>query len=546
MKNRPCPTCRSNGGDKTGDHLFLLKSGEAWHCTRCGHTEQVESNKIEEESPITNKLTIESIGELSTVPYRDVDVDILEAAGVKMALSPSNRQPTDVFYPMVATSGELVAYKQRVLPKKGFYTTGSVKDIPLQFFGQSEIGTGGKFLIVVEGEDDVLSARDMLKQLGKSYNVVGLHSAAWAETTCRNNISFLESFDTVVFATDQDQAGQNAAAVMSGILSPGKSKIASWKGHKDACDMHKAGKFKEFLDALWKAKVYTPRGIVAAGDFKDKWLSTPPRESLPLPDCFSELQEMIGGIGIGEVTLVTGGTGSGKSQMFDQASAFWLKNNYRVGKLAMEHNVQRSVDNTLSVMMERNLKKYRDEYSKEELGAIYDEAFANNAYNIIDHSYDDATDESLIDKVRQLAITSKCDVIIVDHLSAILYEDSADSGTSREDRVVRDLVKIANQCGVAIVLVAHPRKTSTGTKSVESGAFLSLDDLKGSSGIKQQPDVIISAVRDITAEDPKERTLTQYHVLKNRYHSTTGPAGKTTFNIDTANYEAYVEPQGEF
>lgn len=848
--NKPCPQCRSMGRDKTGDHLFLLKSGEAWHCTRCKYTVPVDGAHSTEETKIS-QLTIEDVKNLQTTDYRDIDTTILASAGVVMGMSTSNRnEVSDVFYPMYNTDNELVAYKQRHLPKQ-FFTVGSVKDQQLQFFGQSAIGAGGRLLVVVEGEDDVLAARDILKSLGKSYNVVGLHSAAWAERTARDNISFLESFETVIFACDQDAPGMQAAIAMSGLLTGGKSKIARWTDAKDVCDLMADGRHKDFLSALWTSKVYVPKGIVAAGDYKSQWLERPPRVSLPLPECFADIDAMIDGVGKGELLIATGGTGcvpaytefftgtgwkpiseysvgdkvlqynedgsaslvdplayvkietsdpfnrfkntsvdmelsdehrmvfisrktgkllsksaqqvvettettergyrsggvlstmsttgtvdefderllrlkvavladgshhglkvrinlkksrkkdrlrkllqgldysevakdngysvftfnqsivdksfpdswwsfsrkplsviadeayhwdgsvktqefftkdsrmfdmmqwvftctastrvssyvydrgdgpeytlrvsrndsklscighhtnkrmvvtkvdpvdgykycfnvpssmlilrnnnyifvtgnSGKSQMFDECTGFWLEQGYRVGKLAMEHSVARSIDNTLSVMMGSNLKKYRDDYTPEQLDQAYEHHLGDNRYFLIDHSYDDADDKSILEKTRSLAVTNQCDVIIVDHLNAMLYEDSDDSGTTREDRVVRDLVKLANQCDVAIVLIAHPRKTTSGSKSVEQGAVLVLDDLKGSSGIKQQPDVIIAAARDITAEDPTERRKTEYRVLKNRYHSDTGPAGATLFNTDTARYEAY---QGEF
>ena len=146
-------------------------------CTRCGYKELLNIPEETEERTIS-QLTIEQVEQFPTVQYRDIDVSILKAAGVKTEVSTTNREVTGVFYPRYTTDGELVAYKQRVFPKN-FYSVGAtLKDLKLMFFGQMQVGSG-KLLIVVEGEDDVLMARQMLKDSGKWYNVVGLHSATY-------------------------------------------------------------------------------------------------------------------------------------------------------------------------------------------------------------------------------------------------------------------------------------------------------------------------------------------------------------------------------
>ena len=47
--NTACPSCRSLGRDKTGDHLVLFKNdeGEQWgKCGRCGHYEVFEKGHV--------------------------------------------------------------------------------------------------------------------------------------------------------------------------------------------------------------------------------------------------------------------------------------------------------------------------------------------------------------------------------------------------------------------------------------------------------------------------------------------------------------------
>jgi twinkle protein len=277
----------------------------------------------------------------------------------------------------------------------------------------------------------------------------------------------------------------------------------------------------------------------------DDWMSKPPRVSFSLAPCFADLEAATKGTGEGEVWIWTGGTGGGKSQIQDQNIVHWATSGIRVGFIKMEHTDSVNIQALLSVYLQANLKmdEVRSQFSPEELRKAYVDLFGSNMIYMIDHSHEDGSDSSLIDRIRQLAVGYKCKVIVIDHLNAVLYEDSDSEGDEnrRTDRLLRTLAKLAAQYAVSIHIVAHPRKGTSGSKSAENGGSISLDDLKGSSGIKQIPDTVIYAQRDSQNPDPVIRVQAKLVLLKNRWMGETGDMDVVSFDNSKSTYTKIVE-----
>lgn len=537
-----CPQCREAGGDKSGNHLMVFENGNKF-CNRCQYKEtDGTSTSNKGQLMPNNQLTVEAIKEYSTREYRDIDQAILEEAGVKTGISTTTGDVEDVFYPVYHTDGTLLGYKQRHLPKQ-FYTIGNLRDKPKQLFGQPTVGEGGKLLVIVEGEDDTLTGRQILRDLGKGYNIVGIpFGAAHAEAVARDNINWLESFETVIIVPDQDEPGMDAAKAIASVLTPGKVKFGK-HSEKDVCDLYKEGKSKEFLNAIWRAKVYTPKGIIAAGDREEEFFASKgSKTTYYYPEMFPELNKMSDGFRGGELVLWTAGTGAGKSQIVDQCLEYWLTQGLRVGAIKMEHNVDRNLENLLSVHIGVNLKipELAAQISEDELREHYRNFYGDNRFLLIDHSVEG--ESSILETIRYLAVAQHCKIIVIDHLHAIMYETSDENENQRMDSILRSLWKMAQQYDIAIHCIAHPRKSGSGAKSAEAGGFISLDDLKGSSALKQVPDGVISALRDSSAEDEHERRTAHIHMLKNRWMGHTGPADSIIFDVNTTNYTR-VEPE---
>ena len=61
----PCPECRRNGRDRTGNHLILFEDGGA-HCNRCGYKEPPTS---EPRSPVPPPSSIKVVSSTEAVSW---------------------------------------------------------------------------------------------------------------------------------------------------------------------------------------------------------------------------------------------------------------------------------------------------------------------------------------------------------------------------------------------------------------------------------------------------------------------------------------------
>ena len=125
-----------------------------------------------------------------------------------------------------------MAAKVREVKTKNFYCTGTMSN-EVGFFGQHQCGTN-KYITLCEGELDAASVYEMT---GKKWDVVSLRSGASnAAKEVKEQLEWLESYETVVLCFDADKPGQDAVDQVKDLFSPNKLKIVKLP-LKDASEM---------------------------------------------------------------------------------------------------------------------------------------------------------------------------------------------------------------------------------------------------------------------------------------------------------------------
>ena len=209
--------------------------------------------------------------------------------------------------------GLVIAQKVRT-PDKTFSTTGEFNEAVL--FGQNLWQTGGKKLVITEGEIDCLSVS---QAQGNKWPTVSIpNGAQGAVNAIKKNLEWVTSFDEVVLMFDMDEPGQEAALKVAEILPPGKAKIATLP-EKDANELLKQGKSAEIVAAMWGARAYRPDGLVSIDDILDD-VEKP--VEMGLPWWIEELTKLTYGRRLGEVYGLGAGTGVGKTDFLTQQIAY--------------------------------------------------------------------------------------------------------------------------------------------------------------------------------------------------------------------------------
>ena len=253
-RHQPCDDCGSS------DALAVYDDGHTY-CFSCEkHTPPPRGQKMEAQIVNFDRTTSTGIGDVLNyrsypITSRGIGQDVVDHFGVKMEVN-EDGIPAAHYYPYTK-SGVVAAYKKRELPKN-FSTVGDFKGIEL--FGQAQ-ASGGKYLVITEGELDCLVvAQAMKEQYNQYYSVVSIPSASHTKVILENR-EFVKQYKEVVLMFDQDEAGKKAAEQAAKIIGYGTTKVAKYSV-KDPCELYAEGGKSAVLNAIWNAQTYNPAGIL--------------------------------------------------------------------------------------------------------------------------------------------------------------------------------------------------------------------------------------------------------------------------------------------
>jgi len=426
-------------------------------------------------------------------------------------------------------SGQIVAQHIR-FPGKDFAWRGKAKGV--QLFGQHIWRDHRKRVIVTEGEIDCMSISQLQ---GNKYPTVSLPSgAAGGKRAFKDNLEWLETFDSVIICFDMDEAGQKAAKECALTLTPGRAKIMHLP-LKDANEMLLAKRGKELLDAMWEAKPYRPDGIVNGSELKERIKKKPtPGFSLPYP----ELQTLTLGVRPGEIWMFTAGSGIGKSTLVQElAYHLAMTHGQTVGVLALEENVERTGKRYVGIHMNKPIHISHDDVTDEEIDAAFDATLGTERWWLYEH-FGSSEIDNLLSKIRYMIVGLGCKFIILDHISIIVSDSDANDDDERKtiDKLMTKLRSLVEETGAGCLAIVHLKRPQGKGKSWNEGRIPTLTDLRGSGGLEQISDIVIAGYRD--QSDDNEQDVMGLRVLKNRPIGKTGDAGKARYYHDTGRLQA--------
>ena len=520
-----CPQC---GGS---DPVSLNEDGSA-KCFSC-ETYFLNYNKALEGEIVTEKETDTTAlhgGDYVALTDRRISEATAKKYGVKSVLS-SNGEIVQHHYPFY-NKHELSATKTRYVRDKNFSVSGSFTGTGL--FGEQLFQSGGKAITLTEGECDAMASYELMGSKWASVSIKRGSSGAVKDV--KESLEFLESFDSVVFCFDNDKQGIKAAKKVAMLFQPSKAKIMSLpNGYKAANDMLRQNKHKEFIEAWWSAKIYTPSGVINVSEAKADFFDREKKESVLYP--WKELNEKLYGLRQGELVTLTGGTGLGKSSVTRELEHWLIKETTdNVGIISLEEDWRRTVDGILSI--EANARLYidqvREQFTPEEIdnffNILYDGENENRVW-IHAHFGTNSIDE-IFNKIRFMIIACDCKWVVVDHLHMLVSAIAEGDERRTIDNIMTRLRSIVEETGAGLILVSHLRRVD-GNKGHENGIEVSLSHLRGSQSIAQLSDCVIGLERNQQAEDIDEANTTRLRILKSRYTGEVGLAGRLFYERET-------------
>lgn len=537
----PCPSCGSD------DNLARYSDGHAY-CfgATCDHYEPPEGRERETRpaapsAPKSNRL-IE--GTFSPLRARKLSEDTARRYNYKVGLF--NGQPAQLAG-YTDDAGNVIAQKLRFADKKeGMPWVGDKKNVTL--FGSHLFGKG-KRIVITEGEIDAMT---VYQAQGSKWPAVSLiNGADGARKDIAKNLEYLSNFEEIVLMFDQDEPGREAVEAAAEVLT-GRRVLVATLPMKDANECWLNGKQDAIVQAIWNAKPYAPASVVFGEDIWTRLKNRPEVASIPFPEWMPEMNRKVLGIRLGELDTWTSGSGMGKTTMIKQLQAHIFRTtDLNQAIIHLEEPLEDTAESLLGVFMEKRLTlpEVRETVTEEELRHNFEKTFlavdakGNNRIYLHDAFGSMGSDENLMNRIRYYAHAHDCKVIWIDHLS-ILVSDMGEDGDERRriDALMHNLKSLTVELGIYIGLISHLKKAS-GSTSFEEGAVPSLDDLRGSGGIKQLSNSVYAMSRNQQAETESARNTVQVHVLKSRYTGDTGPADFIFFNKLSGTFIAGIDPE---
>ena len=445
------------------------------------------------------------------------------------------------WYPYYNEDGTVACHKVRKLPKE-FRNEPAGVSAP-ELFGQRLFPSGGKRIVITEGELDAMAINQaQYDKYERFYPVVSLPAGAQsAKKILSKHIKYLRSFEEVVLCFDEDEQGQLATEQACKVIGADKVKIATLP-EKDACDTLVKHGGHRLLQCIWDAEEWQPASIISVEDLWKSLEEYQEIDSMPYPPCLHGLNEKSKGMRQGEITLFTSGTGSGKSTMMREIMYHLLttSEDTKIGIVSLEESPAETARRLAGLALNRN--PACEEIPLEELRVGFDKVFGAGRVVILNHE-DCKLGVDIVDSLEWMALAG-CTHLFLDHITLLTSEGfDGLQGNEAQDRAMNLLARMVKRRNVWLGLISHLRKMGEAGKSFEDGVLATLDDIRGSGSIKQISYDIFAFARNLNAEDASVRNTVKLAVLKCRYTGLTGPAGKAKYDYHTGRL-SHVSKEG--
>ena len=405
-------------------------------------------------------------------------------------------------------------------------------------------------LLIVEGCPDCLAAIESGYKNTVSVPF-GANNYHWIE----QNWDFLEQFNSIILAMDNDEAGLKATKEIVYRLGTWRTRVMDIPSIVDGNDgkRHKCKDVNELLyfkgkeavlDAIINSKDTPVQSVVDFATIEDI-----DQDSMGgIYTGFKELDRIIGKIFYSMVTIVSGLPSSGKSSFLNQIISNVLDDDGKVWIFSKEMNAN-ILSNwlTLSLAGGGNI----NEYISNKTGAPFYKVPPEIKVKIRDFYNgqlfiykDDAPndEDSLFQSMEECVRKFGTRTLIIDNLMCIdLKGKSSDKYDAQTDFMNR-LVSFAKKYNVAVIIVCHPKKLPPGVKEVD------MYDISGSSNLINLAHLSF-ALRRISKKEKADvkNPLNNYDVcltiLKDRVQGRNGAEVPFHYDVPSrrfyTNYEEY-------
>lgn len=526
-----CPYC--NGGDKKDKETFSINTKTGMFkcfrssCGEQGHFVRMARDfnySLVEEKPLRSKK-YKSLAQ-KKITVRGKAIEFMKSRGIseevtkKYLITTQSQNENIIVFPFYDWNKRLCTVKYRKADfdkKRDKSKEWFEKDTMPILFGMAQCEDFTR-LIITEGQIDSLSVAE-----AGIKNAVSVPNGARGFTWLDNCENWVNQFAEVVVFGDCEDGGitlvdelaKRLKAVVKAV------EIADYRGEKDANDiLRKYGK-GAVKQAIEQAKSVPVNRIKKLSEVKAVDIYSMPRIFTRI----SELDSVIGGLYFGQVILLTGKRGDGKSTLMSQLICEALNQGYKTlvysGELP-DYHFKRWLDFQLAGS--DNITVTDSGYYTipqnviDKINAWYDDKAYIYDNNSVELNGGDEL-ESLLDIVEKAICRYGIQFVCIDNLMTAIDVSLNEDLYKAQSSFLRRLKQIAIRYNIVILLVAHPKKVQSN---------ISNDDVSGSGDITNRVDTVIVYKRNNDGEEPYNSEIA---VTKNRLIGKLALMGENSIKI---------------
>lgn len=341
-----------------------------------------------------------------------------------------------------------------------------------------------KPLLITEGETDCASAIEA-GYLNTVSVPLGAGNFHWIE----ENWDWLNGFDSIIVWADNDEAGEKMRKECIYRLGTWRTKYILTPNFfekedgkrvplKDINDCLQIGGKEFVMDLISEAKDVPVKSVVDYSEIEELDISQMDGVETGIKPLDNELLKIF----YGTLTVLSGRPGSGKTSIIDQAIARTIDSGSPVFLFSKEMPERMSANwfNTIIAgrrnMVEKTSREGKRYYViPQKIQKKMQSFYKSKLFIYRDDEPNDV--DSVLKSAEECVRKFGCKLIVLDNLMMIDLNCSESDKNTAQTNLINALIKFAAKFNVAVVLIAHPRKTQDTNSDIE------MYDISGTSNI---------------------------------------------------------------
>lgn len=542
-KGRPsykksCDSCKSSDACQVFEHDNGKHDA---YCFACQTYFPMEMEKkptvvsIDKAKPMIN-WDKEYVNSLPTTAIADrkLSKETVEKFNVKVALCEKDGRTIQEHYYPDHKDGKLIGYEIKQVSPKRFTSIGDRKG-EFDLWNQHNTSIGKK-LFITEGRLDAMALyQTIVDNRPAKYSafepaVVSLtRGASGAVKDLMANRKFLDKYEEVILAFDQDDAGKAAAREVLKVFP--MFKVATFD-EKDASDMLVKGKSKDLYQAtVWNAQHERQGKVVDIDDILLKCMEKP---KMGIPFCWPSVNKATFGIRPHTIHVVAAAPKIGKTDWQHQlVHHLTFNQGVRVGMFDLENSPVRTAKKLASKEAQLDFTRPDKEYNDE----ILHDALVSMQGRV--RFYDRGASRDWSDiriAIEEMHLLDGINIFMIDPITALISRYDSSKANDKLNEICTDMADLVNSYPITIFCFSHVNPKPKSSKPHEAGAKVFSSELTGSRAMEKWFHYGHAISRDRTDECPEEeKNKSRFYMLFDREYGQSYSAD-VFYNEDTIQY----------